>query len=113
MFERGHKQAPRWRAIHVICTSFAGRSASDLGRPLSDEEAAQVMACLRAVHDGGFLHGDVELRNFCVDTVDDGDKVKLLDLALATEWGADARDKEAEVDVLRSIVSEQQQAMFE
>jgi serine/threonine-protein kinase len=43
----------------------------------------QLLAGLQALHDAGFVHGDVKSGNVLVESFDGGDAVKLIDLGLA------------------------------
>lgn len=43
----------------------------------------QILAGLQALHDAGFVHGDVKSGNVLVDACGDGDTIKLIDLGLA------------------------------
>ena len=91
-----------------LVTLFATECAGEpLPESLSEDMASQTRAVLKAVHDKGVAHGDVELRNFVYDE----GRVFILDFGWCKfksevkDWDALVEKERTELDALLKDVT--------
>jgi hypothetical protein len=86
----------------AIVTKFAG-GGIDMWKPKDKAEALDVQRkaqdALTSLHDHGFMHGDVALRNFVMD--EDNRKVRVIDLGRSYEVN-EVSKPEIEIEALKS-----------